>query len=204
MDGLLDLCDILGSYAGQGSPYVVVVIRWCSTDLESHLLHKYLCPTKRLLTKYLLNLTCYSLFEIRTNYDVSSLFSSILKIARRHAHDAKQKHVNTLSTPSGALIHATWWYCHLVLHCATPAGLGVAVSGGNISVRFLYSASITSIYVNKKLRKEQRKKQTQGSTETKRNTPGIYMKIYHKSTKLNFTYNRHCCNIVVYFRALIS
>lgn len=70
-DKLLDLCDILKNCTGQGPSSVVVVISWCSIGLEWRMSHKYMCPTKKLVTKYLLNLCqsfCCSLSKISTNW----------------------------------------------------------------------------------------------------------------------------------------
>lgn len=68
-DELLDFCDILRSCAGQGPPHVVVVIKWCSTSLESCVLFKYPCPIKNCLPNTFLNLCkgfCCSLSKICT------------------------------------------------------------------------------------------------------------------------------------------
>lgn len=92
MEELLCLCDVLRICTGQPT-------------LISCILHR--CPTKKLLTKHLLNLyqgfSC-SLCEIRIKSDADSLFpfffflTAILKISRLGVHGASQTNVTTLTS----------------------------------------------------------------------------------------------------------
>lgn len=114
-DELLDLCDILRSYTSQGlsvwASYLSDV--WSALNHTSHI--KYMCPTKRLLTKHFLNL-CHNfycnLFTICTKSDANSLILFYTHLGNCQMMSAwcktnKCHYSKPTSAPFGMLIHTT-------------------------------------------------------------------------------------------------